>query len=156
DDTRRGQRGQQTLQAIVQERYAGEIMKYALIDPQRGGGERLYAVSFQQTPMTQWTGRSDRTPVGVLEHREGEREGRTCAASVLCQRGAEGRKAGIQLEPGAEQEKIALERRQLECRADGLQSWRRGQLPFGRGGVVAAAGFAVETSLGGRVLVSAS
>src|SRR4029078_10592684 len=75
---------------------------------------------------------------------------------VLCQRGAEGRKAGIQLEPGAEQEKIALERRQLECRADGLQSWRRGQLPFGRGGVVAAAGFAVETSLGGRVLVSAS
>ena len=120
---RRGLRGRQCRQSghvggdpepLVDVAEAGEVVQHSLVDPERARRHRLAWIELQQPPAPERAGRGKGAPVRFGEAAECERERRPVEPFVARRHRAEAPEPRLELDPGAEQQQVAFERRQPE------------------------------------------
>ena len=142
---RRGERSgggglDETVEPHVEVVDARQVMEDPLVDPERARGHRARVGELDELPAAQRRRRRQRAPVRAVEGGECKAERREAASRVAVQRGAQVREGAVELHPGAQEQDVALERREPEDRGEGADRrvgrlgfacWRR--LPLKRG-----------------------
>jgi len=125
-------RQQERRQAVVQVVETFQIVDDPLVGGERARGQRLGGglVDVEQPPAAQRSLGREHVPGRVLEQSEGEGEGRVGTGRIVLGVRAKGGGAGVELHGGAEEEHVALEKRETKPLAEEHQ---------GRGGSIASA-----------------
>ncbi len=137
----RVERVEQAQQALVELAQAGEVVDNLLGGAQGADRQGAAGPDLDQAPAAQGAGGRQRVPVGAGQGGQGQAEGRVGAGRVALGRGAEVGEAAVELDPGAEQQRVALEGREAEAAGERVEGAGRAVVGAGRqggGGVLAA------------------
>ena len=102
----------------------GEVVQDALLDPQWPRRERLARLEVDELPVAERAGGRERAPVRIRERGEREPEGRPLDELVPCGACAQPGEARVELDPGTEQQHVALERGEPEAGGHAFEARR--------------------------------
>ena len=103
------------LQSRIQEIDPGKVVQHTFIHAQPGRGQGGFVSRFDHAPLAQRPDRGERAPMGFRQHRQGQTEAGPRALAVAGRPGAQGRKLSVHLDPGREQQQVALEGGEVEA-----------------------------------------
>ena len=116
--------GSTSVEALVEVGLAGDVVQHPFIDPQRASGQGIAGADLDQLEMPQRRGGKERAPLRAGQDRERESECRVGRGRIGLGRRQIRREAGVHFDAGAQQQHVALERREAETRGHRLDGRR--------------------------------